>query len=191
MAEELPKELPKLLPILEQKIDDLKKKFERFFAGLEKRPPLRERDKLKRIIFSIVDKKGYPYHILYRAKQLAIKFNTYNTMWDRMLRQIEEGTLVRDLSGKLIMGPSIKKEKTALEEWVSVKQEEPLEKALEKLYERAQKESQLRGTHFMPREKFIEKMRKQLEPKHKQARELKLKIDFSQGKPKIKVKKEK
>ena len=191
MAEELPKELPKLLPILEQKIDELKKKFERFFTGLEKRPPLRERDELKRIIFSIVDKKGYPYHILYRAKQLAIKFNTYNTMWDRMLRQLEEGTLVRDHSGKLIMGPSIKKEKTALEEWVSVKQEEPLEKALEKLYERAQKESQLRGTHFMPREKFIEKMRKQLEPKHKQARELKLKIDFSQGKPKIKVKKEK
>ncbi len=187
MAEELPKQLPKLLPILEQKFEELKKRWERFFMGLEKRPPLKERDNLKRLIFSIVDKKGYQYHLLYKAKQLAIKFNTYNNMWERMLRDLEEGKIQREKG--VIQSPYQRTRKEVSSDWISIKDRERIEDGLEQLYERMKKESETRGIKVMNKEKFLGSLKKQLEKKLETSGEIKMRLDFSSGKPTIKIKK--
>lgn len=187
MAEELPKQLPKLLPILEQRFEDLKKRWERFFMGLEKRPPLRERDDLKRLIFSIVDKKGYQYHLLYKAKQLAIKFNTYNNLWERMLRDLEEGKIQKEKAP--IQSPYKKTGRVTSSEWISIKDRIRLEEGLERLYEKMKQESETRGIKVVTKEKFLSSLKKQLEKKLETSGEIKMRLDFSSGKPTIKIKK--
>ncbi len=188
MSEELPKEFPKLIPILENKFENLKKAFERFFMGLERVPPLKERDELKRQIFSIVDKKGYQYHLLFRAKQLAIKFNTYNSMWERTLKRIEEGKPIEKTRRPSKIGAPAKKAEE--EEWVEIKKGEELDEGLGKLYSRLRKEVERRGLNIMDRNKFFERMKAQIKNSLSSGKKLKLKVVISSGKVKVKVRKE-
>ncbi len=191
--EELPRDLKQLLPILEAKFEDLYRKFENFFLGLEKRPPLRERDELKRILFKLVDIKGYQYNLIYRAKQLVLKFNTYNAMWERMLRKLEEGVPLEKVRrmGSGIKKPAIEeKPPEGKREWVEVSSPSDLDKSLDELYDWLKRESERRGLRVLDRETFKRKLKPQLQAKVGSSR-LKMKIDLSSGKPKVKIKKEK
>ncbi len=191
--EDLPRDLKRLLPILETRFEELYRKFENFFLGLEKRPPLRERDELKRILLKLVDIKGYQYNLIYRAKQLVLKFNTYNAMWERMLRRLEEGEPLERVrsTGRTSPGKGEKKsEKPSGKEWVEVSSPGELERSLDELYDWLKRESEKRGLKVLDRESFKKKLKPQLENKVSSSK-LKMRIDISSGKPKVKVKKEK
>ena len=190
--EDLPRDLRELLPILEARFEELQRKFDNFFLGLEKRPPLRERDDLHRRLMKLVDIKGYQYNFIYRAKQLILKFNTYNAMWERMLRRLEEGEpleKVRRMGAGLRRSGQKKPEEKKGEEWLEVSSPTDLEKSLDRLYDWLRRESEKRGMRVMDREAFKKKLLPQL--KEKATSKLKMKVDLSSGKPKIKIKKEK
>ncbi len=190
--EELPRDLKQLLPILEAKFEDLYRKFENFFLGLEKRPPLRERDELKRILFKLVDIKGYQYNLIYRAKQLVLKFNTYNTMWERMLRKLEEGVPLEKVRrmGASMQRPRQTASQSAPKDWVEVSSPSELDRSLDELYDWLKRESERRGLKVLDKETFKRKLKPQLQDKVSSSK-LKMKIDLSSGKPKVKIKKEK
>ncbi len=191
--EELPRDLRELLPILEARFEELQRKFDNFFLGLEKRPPLRERDDLHRRLLKLVDIKGYQYNFIYRAKQLILKFNTYNAMWERMLRRLEEGEpleRVRRMGAGLRRGREKKPEEKKEKDWLEVSSPAELEKSLDRLYDWLRRESEKRGMNIMDREAFKKKLLPQLREKAT-TNKLKMKVDLSSGKPKIKIKKEK
>lgn len=83
------------------KIDhDLKvliKSYEKFFSGLEKREPYKEREALATLVRSLVGMHipGSQSDIKFRLQSLTAKFNTYSAQWARQLQLLEEGKLRR------------------------------------------------------------------------------------------------
>lgn len=82
---------------LNAKIERLRVAYDRFFMGLERVPPARDRAALEREI------RLSPLH---RAQTTATKFRfqgiqqrlaSYRSYWDRVMRMIEEGTFRREL----------------------------------------------------------------------------------------------
>jgi len=91
-AGEKRKEQERQLAELQQRLEALRRKFERFFMGLDKAVPGAERDRLAR------DLRNSP---LVRARNTALRFRFNNVTqrytalsrnWDRQLRIREEGT---------------------------------------------------------------------------------------------------
>ena len=85
------KEEERQLAELQQRVEALRRKFDRFFNGLDKAIPGAERDRLAR------DLRNSP---LVRARNTALRFRYNNVIqrfaalsrnWDRMLRIREEG----------------------------------------------------------------------------------------------------
>lgn len=86
-----------LVAELISKVDELQRTFELYFQGLERRPPIDERDSLKR---HLVRQKGeasrWNTADRFRMNTLMQKFNSYDRMWERTLQEIENGTYRRD-----------------------------------------------------------------------------------------------
>ena len=80
---------------LEKRLTALKVEFERYFMGLEKRWPARERDALKRDIRRFVPSANSVARFRYQnLQQRHVSLDRY---WERILRAIEAGTYQRDV----------------------------------------------------------------------------------------------
>jgi hypothetical protein len=81
---------------IERRLRDLKVKYEQYFAGLEKREPLKDREAVARLI------RGYSGVTItntgqaFKLNQLTSAFSALNSYWTRVSQQIEDGTNVRD-----------------------------------------------------------------------------------------------
>ncbi len=88
---------------LENMIEALKKKYELFFFGMEKKPPSAERDqvdrKVRELLNAFITNTGQKY----RLQSVVGKYNSYQRYWDRILQQIEEGTYQRELLKRRII----------------------------------------------------------------------------------------
>ncbi|PLY07761.1 MAG: hypothetical protein C0624_03325 [Desulfuromonas sp.] len=71
--------------------------YEKFFAGLEKREPYKERDDLTKLVRSLIGVHITQADIKFRLQSLTAKFNTYSQQWDRQLKLLEEGKLRRQV----------------------------------------------------------------------------------------------
>ena len=73
--------------------------YEKFFSGIEKREPYKERNALATLVRSLVGIHipGSQSDIKFRLQRLTAKFNTYSAQWDRQLRLLEEGKLRRQV----------------------------------------------------------------------------------------------
>jgi len=71
--------------------------YEKFFAGIEKREPYKEREALTKLVRSLVGVHITQPDIKFRLQSQTAKFNTYNQQWDRQLRLLEEGKLHRQV----------------------------------------------------------------------------------------------
>ena len=80
---------------LEKRLTALKVEFERYFMGLEKRWPARERDVLKRDIRRFEPPANSV--IKFRYQNLQQRHITLDRYWERILRAIENGTYQRDV----------------------------------------------------------------------------------------------
>lgn len=88
---------------LENMIESLKKKYELFFFGMEKKPPSSERDqvdrKVRELLSAFITNTGQRY----RLQSVVGKYNSYQRYWDRILQQIEDGTYQRELLKRRII----------------------------------------------------------------------------------------
>lgn len=71
--------------------------YDQWFAGIERIEPQLQRDAFEKALKAIAREQGNNTGIRFRVRQLQQRYNTYNTYWKRVARQIEEGTYKRDV----------------------------------------------------------------------------------------------
>lgn len=83
-------ELGRQIAILEEALGKLIREWERFFAGDRRTPPQIDRDTFSRRLRLIADRGRRPVD-QFRLEQLQHRFATYVALWERLLREREEG----------------------------------------------------------------------------------------------------
>jgi hypothetical protein len=113
-------DLNKMLDDLEQAIDKLKIRYEQYFMGLERFEPLKNRRAVDRAIRFLRSQVISNTSQKFRFRMLMQRYTTYKTYWNRVQRQIEEGThrrdlarIQRDLKKKGVESPDLMKARNA------------------------------------------------------------------------------
>lgn len=83
---------------IEQEMKELEIRYEQYFAGVEKREPRNEREKLATLLRRFVNRRIIQTDLRFKAQNLATRFHSYGGYWDRILRLMDEGRYVRQLS---------------------------------------------------------------------------------------------
>jgi hypothetical protein len=84
-------ELTEQIAFLDRVLQEHIRKWERFFAGVEKVPPQIERERLSRRIRLLSEQTVNRRADQFRIEQLQHRFQTYSMNWERLLREREEG----------------------------------------------------------------------------------------------------
>lgn len=80
---------------LEEQIELLKVAYERYFNGVDRVPPAKEHEALKRAVFELM-RGQLPSSVLrFRFSNLRARVISYEQYWTRILLQIEKGTFRR------------------------------------------------------------------------------------------------
>jgi len=85
------KKLARVLDLLEEEQRKLEISYEQYFAGIEKREPLKNREAMARKLRQFVNRRIIQTDLRFRCQNLATRFHTYGNHWDRIVRMIEEG----------------------------------------------------------------------------------------------------
>jgi len=77
----------------EKALQELIKDWERFFSGIRKTPPQNERDRLSRWLRRLAEhhQQSRRRADQFRVEQLQHRFMSYSQLWERLLREREEG----------------------------------------------------------------------------------------------------
>ena len=78
---------------LEEDIRKLKNKYDQFFAGIQKFPPMHERRVLEVYIHELGKQKMRDNARRFRYSQLLTRYNQLRELWGRRMREREEGPL--------------------------------------------------------------------------------------------------
>ena len=76
---------------LEQDIMKLKAAYDQYFAGIERRPPDKLADKVAREVRTLTSTVMTNTALRFRTQQAISRYNTYQQIWLRNLRDLEEG----------------------------------------------------------------------------------------------------
>lgn len=82
---------------IEAAIAALNVAYEQFFLGVERHPPLKQHEALKRRVQRVKGAVVRQTAIRFRIQTLQSKFLTYERLWTRTLQEIENGTYRRDV----------------------------------------------------------------------------------------------
>ncbi len=86
-------DLTERLKVLKEKIEELRVKYENYFAGFEKLPPFKLHDEISKEINSLMGKTLMSYGLQYLLNQIAQRFRTYESLWEKQMKRREEGLL--------------------------------------------------------------------------------------------------
>ncbi|SRR5581483_405849 len=78
---------------LEEDIRILKNKYDQFFAGIQKVPPMMDRRKVENFIYEMGKQKWRDNARRFRFNQLLTRFNQFRELWGRKMREREEGPM--------------------------------------------------------------------------------------------------
>jgi hypothetical protein len=82
---------------IEETIRLIDQNYEKYFAGIERRPPEKMRDDLSLELRRFSNRYIPQTDLRYRYQMLATRFYSYSGNWERLMKQIEEGKFVRKL----------------------------------------------------------------------------------------------
>ncbi len=91
---------------LEEDIRKLKNKYDQFFAGIQKFPPMHERRVLEVYIYELGKQKMRENARRFRYSQLLTRYNQLRELWGRKMREREEGPLDFRRRSALLNAPS-------------------------------------------------------------------------------------
>ena len=91
-------DVEELLDTVDKTLDRLKTLYEQYFLGIQKQAPAYIHSDLERKLRDILQLQIRNTGLRYRLTSIQAKFASYNSYWRRTLRQIENGTYVRNLS---------------------------------------------------------------------------------------------
>lgn len=92
------RELEELLDTVELAIDRLKTLYESYFLGIQKQAPTFIHNDVERKLRDLQQLNMRNTGLRYRLATIQQKFGAYNSYWRRTLRQIENGTYIRNLA---------------------------------------------------------------------------------------------
>jgi len=82
---------------LDETFKELRTAYEKYFAGVERAEPAKARDTFKSTLRRLTGERSVNTAVRYRLQSLQASLITYENYWNRITRQIEEGTYKRDL----------------------------------------------------------------------------------------------
>jgi hypothetical protein len=85
------------LNALEQDQKDLVILYEQYFAGIEKREPVKARENLAIRLRRFASRRIMQTDLRFKYQNLATRFHSYSGYWDRILRLMDEGRYARHL----------------------------------------------------------------------------------------------
>ncbi|MBX7138018.1 MAG: hypothetical protein K1X83_08550 [Oligoflexia bacterium] len=85
------------LDAIEARLAELKMQYEQYFSGVLPLPPDRLHTEVKRTLRNLMKAPFRNSAINYRLRAIDGRYQTFNTYWQRVLKQREEGTYSRDL----------------------------------------------------------------------------------------------
>lgn len=80
---------------IEARINALRIHYEQYFAGVEKRAPIREQEDLERDLRRLNQRKIMQTELRYKFNNLSSRFHVYQGMWERLQREMDEGRFQR------------------------------------------------------------------------------------------------
>lgn len=92
-----PREFDSRLSDLESEIAKLRAIYEQYFQGIERRPPVRLRERLDRQVRQLRRESPNNTALRFRYQTIFQRWITFTQYWDRISRRIEEGTYARDI----------------------------------------------------------------------------------------------
>lgn len=87
-----------LLEEFEEAIEILKVKYDRYFYGVDRVVPARDRERVDRMVRNLMRQHWRTTMHRYKFAQLKQRYTTYQHYWNRILGQIERGTYKRVLA---------------------------------------------------------------------------------------------
>jgi hypothetical protein len=90
-------EIEKTVTDLEMRVDRLRSLYDQYFMGIERIPPAVSHKDVERRIQMMRKEQIRNTGLRFRFQMLIQRYNTYQSYWQRITRQIEEGTYKRDL----------------------------------------------------------------------------------------------
>jgi hypothetical protein len=87
-----------LLDTVDLSLERVKTLYEQYFLGIQKQPPTFLHNDIERKLRDLTQLQIRNTGLRYRFATLQQKFGSYNSYWRRTLRQIENGTYLRNLS---------------------------------------------------------------------------------------------
>lgn len=87
----------KLLDQMDAELAELKARYDQYFLGLERFEPNKDRDSLKLRLVKVKSSYIRNTAVRFRAQAIYAKYLSYERMWMRIAREMEEGTYRRDL----------------------------------------------------------------------------------------------
>lgn len=91
--------------ILETTLNQLIKEWERFFAGDRRTVPQVDRERYARRLRFVIDRGVSGRALQFRLEQVQHRFATYTGLWERQLREREEGRRQERLGGRAATAP--------------------------------------------------------------------------------------
>ena len=91
-------DVEEILDGVEKTLDRLKTLYEQYFLGIQKQAPAYIHSDVERKLRDIMQLQIRNTGLRYRFTSIQAKFAAYNSYWRRTLRQIENGTYIRNLS---------------------------------------------------------------------------------------------
>jgi hypothetical protein len=94
------KQIKQELLAIEQAMRTLEITYEQYFAGVEKREPLKNREDLTRQIRQFANRRIQQTDLRFKYQNMATRFHSISGYWDRILRLMDEGKFHRPTGSK-------------------------------------------------------------------------------------------
>jgi hypothetical protein len=169
------------LNALEQDHKELVILYEQYFAGIEKREPVKARENLAIRLRRFANRRIVQTDLRFKYQNLATRFHSYAGYWDRILRLMDEGRFARHLHkapDAATMQPMAAIEPTAGD-------------TIDAIYRQLLEARRMQKTDFAipDREQigeFLERQKEKIREKFGD-RQVEFRVETVDGKPKIKV----
>jgi len=163
---------------IEQDFAELKRQYELFFQGGRRIEPSEERKLLEWMFRRLGQRKITNTTDQFRYQALQGKFHSYSNLWTRMVRDLEEGRLLRDTQGTLVRTKSLPAEPVTPDH---------LDRVIEQLKNARQE------CGIATEEKDVDSLREMLKSRAAEiagnsgARRVEFRVTIEGGKPKVKA----
>lgn len=94
------KQIERELNSIEQTMRTLEISYEQYFAGIEKREPMQDREKLTKQIRQFANRRIMQTDLRFKYQNMATRYHSFSGYWDRILRLMDEGKYHRPTGKK-------------------------------------------------------------------------------------------